>query len=221
MEAFAKAIEALSGFAWPALILFAGFYFREQIQSLFQLARQQIASGAALKWKDFEFKGLDLASFDAWEGTGYCQEPADKSLFDKRHESYRINKNLFLVHRVRPTGQSHAITGLPTYDVSVYLIPHKNFGHLNDVREVQYYFGQHFGLNQSEYGTKFVVENGSDSFAVRVNAYGPTLCEARIVFHDGSETTVSRYLDFEGTDYRFRSETNRADAEKLKQRQEG
>jgi len=121
---------------------------------------------------------------------------------------------------VRATGQSHPITGLPTFDVSVYLISHKNFGHLNDVREVQYYFGQHFGLKQSEYGTKFVVENGSDGFAVRVNAYGPMLCEARIIFHDDSETTVSRYLDFEGTDYRFRSETNKTDAEKIRLRQE-
>jgi hypothetical protein len=88
------------------------------------------------------------------------------------------------------------------------------------VREVQYYFGQHFGLKQSQYGTKFVVENGSDGFAARVNAYGPMLCEARILFHDGSETTVSRYLDFEGTDYRFRSETNKTDQEKLRLRQE-
>jgi hypothetical protein len=220
METFAKLLTALSGFAWPALILLVGIYFRTQIRSVLQLARQQLASGAAVKWKDFEFKGLDLASFDARDGTGYRQEAADKLLFDKRHASYKANKNLFLVHRVRPTGEPHAITGLPTFDVSVYLISHKSFGHLNDVREVQYYFGQHFGLKQSEYGTKYVVENGTDGFAVRVNAYGPMLCEARIIFHDRSETTVSRYLDFEGTDYRFHAETNKTDEKKIKSRME-
>jgi hypothetical protein len=104
--------------------------------------------------------------------------------------------------------------------VSVYLISHKNFGHLNDVREVQYYFGQHIGLKRGDYGTKFIVENGTDSFAVRVTAYGPMLCEARIIFHDESQTTVSRCLDFEGTSYRFRIETNAADLEKLRMRQE-
>jgi len=78
MESFSKLLSALSGFAWPAVILFAGFYFRVQIRSLFQLARQQIAAGAALKWKDFEFKGLDLASFDTRDGTGYRQELAEK-----------------------------------------------------------------------------------------------------------------------------------------------
>lgn len=219
MENFSKFLAALSGFAWPALILLIGVYFRKEFQSLLLFAKQQLASGAALKWKDFEFKGLDLASFNK-DGSGFRQDPADKQLFDRRHECYATNKNLFLVHRVRSSGQSHPITHLPTYDVAVYLVAHKNFGRLNDVREVQYYFGRHFGLKLGEYGTKYVVQNGSDGFAVKVNAYGPMLCKARISFHDGSETTVSRYLDFEGTSYRFNSETNLADAEKLKLRQE-
>jgi hypothetical protein len=220
MENFAKLIGSLSGFVWPGLIMFFGWRFRKELSGLSQLLRRQLASGAAIKWKDFEFKGMELTSFDARDGTGFQQEQADKEIFDRRHAGYNKNKNLFLVHRVRPTGKSHPITSLPTYDVSVYVLPHKNFGHLNDIREVQYYFGQHFGLRQSMYGTKYVVQNGSDNFAVRVNAYGPMLCEARIIFHDGTEATVSRYLDFEGTDYRFSPETNAADAEKIRFRQE-
>ncbi len=73
----------------------------------------------------------------------------------------------------------------------------------------------------ADYGTKFTVENGTDSFAVRVTAYGPMLCEARIIFHDFSESTVCRYLDFEGTNYRFNVATNTADAEKIRRRREG
>jgi hypothetical protein len=46
------------------------------------------------------------------------------------------------------------------------------------------------------------------------------LCEARIVFHDATETNVSRYLDFEGSNYRFSAETNMTDAEKIKLRLE-
>ena len=220
MEGLGKLLQALSGFAWPALIFLGLWSFRTQIESLFQLARQQLASGAAIKWRDFEFKGLDLASFDTKDGSGYRQENVDKATLDQRHSIYILNKNLFLVHRVRPTGQTHAVTQLPTYDVSVYLVSHKNFGHLNDVREVQYYFGQHFGLKHNDYGTKFIVENGTDSFAVRVTAYGPMLCEARIIFHDASESTVSRYLDIEGTNYRFNVATNAADEEKIQKRQE-
>ena len=88
------------------------------------------------------------------------------------------------------------------------------------MKEVHYYFGQHFGLKQNEYGTQFIVKNGTDNFAVRTNAYGPTLCEARIIFHDGTNTNVSRYLDFEGTGYRFNSATNVSDLEKIRSRAE-
>lgn len=220
MEELGKFLEGLSGFAWPFLFLFAGWFFQDQIRGLIVTARQQLVSGGALKWKDFEFKGIDLSSFDELGNTAYQQEPADKALFDRRHGSYQINKNLFLVHRVRPTGLLHKITSLPTYDISVYLIPHKSFGRINDVKEVQYYFGQHFGIKQSEYGTRYVVGNGTDWFAIRINAYGPMLCEARIIFHDGSQTTVSRYLDFEGTGYRFQETTNQADAMKIEKRLE-
>ena len=204
----------------PALIFFAVWFFRDHLSSIFQLVRQQIASGAAIKWRDFEFKGRDLASFDSKDGSGFRQEEVDKEILDLRHATYKAYKNLFLVHRVRPTDVLHPITNLPTFDVSVYLISHKNFGHLNDVREVQYYFGQHFGLKRGNHGTKFIVENGTDSFAVKVTAYGPMLCEACIIFHDGSQATVSRYLDFEGTSYKFQIATNGADSEKIRKRQE-
>jgi hypothetical protein len=71
------------------------------------------------------------------------------------------------------------------------LIPHKNFGRLNDIKEVEYYLGRYFGAHRGEFGTKYVVQNGSDGFAVKLTAYGPSLCEARINFHDGTETTVT------------------------------
>jgi hypothetical protein len=220
MAEFSSLLTALSGFAWPALVLAVGVYFRGEIRSLFLQFQRQLASGAALKWKDFEFRAIQIDPLDLRDGSEYIQEPADKHFFDRRHKSYNQNKNLFLVHRVRPSGQFHAFNKLPTYDITVYLLSHKNFGHLNDVKEVQYYFGQHFGLKQNEYGTKFIVKNGTDNFAVRTNAYGPTLCEARIVFHDGSDTNVSRYLDFEGTGYRFSAVTNTSDLEKIKSRSE-
>lgn len=220
MDKFSTLLVALSGFAWPALVLAIGFYFRRELKALLILTRQQLASGAGLKWKDFEFKGVDLASFDHRGGSAYKQVPADEELHTARHANYAKNRNLFLVHRVRPTGRAHPVTDLPTFDVSVYLISHKNFGQMNDVRRVEYYFGHHFGLKLGLRGTKYVVENGTDGFAVLVNAYGPMLCEARITFQDGAETTVNRYLDFEGTNYRFNPNTNAADLEKLELRQE-
>jgi hypothetical protein len=149
MTEFNNLLTALSGFAWPALILAVGFYFRCDIKSLFLQFQRQLASGAALKWKDFEFRAIQIDPLDIRDGSEYVQEPADKNFFDRRHTSYQQNKNLFLVHRARPSGQFHPFNKLPTYDVTVYLLSHKNFGHLNDVKEVHYYFGQHFGLKQN------------------------------------------------------------------------
>ncbi|MGX5733458.1 pYEATS domain-containing protein [Bosea thiooxidans] len=215
MSALGEILSGLASIAWPGLFIGGVYYFRSQIKGLLQDFRAQIAAGAVFKWKDFEFRGPDLSKFDGRLGDSYQRESADRELFDKRHLSYRANKNLFLVHRVRPTGEIHAVNHLPTYDISIYLISHKNFGHTNDIQKVEYYLGEHFGKSRSEFGTKYVVRNGTDGFAVKVNAYGPTLCEARIKFHDGSETTMSRYLDFEGTPYRFRSQTNADDQRKL------
>jgi prokaryotic YEATS domain len=219
MATFNALILALSGFAWPALILAVGLYYRSNLNALLKLFQEQLASGAAVKWKDFEFRAIHIDA-DAKDGTGYIQTKASEVFFQRRHKSYKNNKNLFLVHRIKPTGALHPFNQLPTYDITVYLVSHKNFGHLNDVKEVHYYFGQHFGLKSGEYGTTYIVSNGTDSFAVRTNAYGPMLCEALIVFHDGTESHVSRYLDFEGTGYRFNAATNETDAAKIAARAE-
>lgn len=220
MEHLSKIVTALSSFAWPGLVGFVLYKFRGEIGDFCRMFRRQIAVGASLKFRDFEFKGFNVSSFDSIDGTGFTQVEADKQVFDNRHRIYNSQRNLFLAHRTMPTGRVHSVTGLPTYDISVYLISHKNIGRLNDVREVQYYFGQHFGLKQFHYGTKYVVTNGNENFAVKINAYGPTLCEARVVFQDGAEVIFNRYLDFEGTDYRFQPQTIQADLEKIQNRQE-
>jgi len=214
MAALGDVLKGLSGFLWPGLIGLVIWWFRRDFVALLALLRQQIASGAAIKFKYFELKGTDIASFDARGGGAYRLEPADQTIFEHRHESYSRSKNLLLVHRIRPTGENHKVNKQPTFDISVYLVAHKNFGHLNDIRWVEYYFGDYFGREMSKFGAKYVVENGNDGFAVRTNAYGPMLCEARIIFHDGSEATVSRYLDFEGTNYRFSPDVNDTDAAK-------
>lgn len=215
MSALGELLSGLASLAWPGLIIYGVVYFRVQIREILENLKSQLAAGAVFKWKDFEFKGPELSKIDGEHGDAYHRENADKAIYEKRHSSYKASKNLFLVHRARPTGKNHPKNGLPTFDVSIYIIGHKNFGRINDVELVEYYLGEHFGKSMSEFGTKYIVRNGNYGFAVRVNAYGPTLCEARIKFHDGSEATVSRYLDFEGTAYRFKPEINAHDQRKL------
>jgi pYEATS domain-containing protein involved in immunity len=212
MESIATIVSSL---AWPATILFVGWYLREHIVGVLTALKRQLAFGASLKYKDFEFQGVPLNSATEKDGSGFKREPAETGILDARNKIYANQKNLFVVHRVRPTGEIHKENGLPTYDVSIYLVPHKSFGALNDVKSVEYYFGKYFGASQSPNGTKYIVTNSSEGFAVKLNAYGPMLCEAKILFHDGSEALTNRYLDFEGTGYTFRPDTFKYDQSRL------
>ncbi|MHB1102802.1 MAG: pYEATS domain-containing protein [Devosia sp.] len=196
-------VDLLTGLAWPALIVGGVWYFRDYVRSALDAVKRQFASGANLKWKDFEFTGINLAEFNKTGLVGYKTELATPEMLAARDKHYEQHKRLFLVHRVQPTGGLHHHNGLPTFDVMIKLLPHKNYGKLNDVKRVEYYLGHYFGEPKSEFGTKYVVENGSDGFAIRIDAYGPTLCEAVVQFHDGSSVTCSRYLDFEGTNYAY------------------
>lgn len=209
-------VAVISSLAWPATILTIGWYLKEHIISVLVALKRQLSFGASMKYKDFEFHGITINASVDKDGSGFTREPAENEILEARNAIYERLKNIFVVHRVRATGELHSANGLPTYDVSIYLVPHKNFGALNDVSRVEYYFGHYFGRSESANGTKYIVTNGSEGFAVKLSAYGPMLCEARIVFHDGSEALTNRYLDFEGTGYKFDPETLLTDQKKLK-----
>ena len=205
-------VKLITGIAWPAIVLAGFWYFRAEIASGVVLLQRQLAAGAAVKWKDFEFTGVNIHEFAKGDSSGYSVHPAKPSDLDQRNQKYREQKNLFLVHRVLATGKVHAETNQPTFDVLIQLVSHKHYGHLNDVKKVEYYLGKYFGRDLGKCGAKYVVENGSDGFAVRVDAYGPTLCEATLYFHDGTIATCSRYLDFGGTSYIYDSAVSNYDA---------
>jgi hypothetical protein len=211
----------LGSIAWPATVIAVGYYLRDHINGGLVLLRQQIGRGASLKYKDFELLGVPLDSSSNIEGKGYTREPAEDQLLEKRDGIYKAQKNLFVVHRVKPTGEFHSENKLPIYEVLIYLFPHKSFGAINDVKMVEYYFGHYFGKSKSKNGTKYVVKNGSEAFAVKVTAYGPMLCEAKIIFQDGTETLTNRYLDFEGTGYKFAADTVTSDQKMLSTKKRG
>lgn len=83
MAEFNSLVTALSGYAWPALLLAVLIYFRSELKSVFLQFQRQLASGAALKWKDFEFRAIQIDVLDLrgsetsvsryldFEGTGY------------------------------------------------------------------------------------------------------------------------------------------------------
>jgi hypothetical protein len=159
--------------------------------------------GASLKYGALELHGIKIDSAQELKSGVFDKSGADKELFESRDAIYRLQKNIFLVHRAIKTSELHERNGLPIYDISIYLVGHKNYGALNDVKYVEYYLGEYFKSPLSKYGAKFVVKNSKDGFAVRTTAYGPVLCQARIYFHDGTSVIANRYIDFEGSGYKF------------------
>lgn len=205
-------LVAFSNYIWPIVLISVALIYKGHISSLFGFIKQQISMGATFKYGEISLIGTKIENFPLATGSEFDRVRADKKALESRDGVYKRNKNIFLVHRVRKNGEIHQGTGLPIYDLSIYLITHKNYGALNDVKQVTYYLGKYFGASLSQYGAKFIVRNSNDGFAIRSTAYGPTLCEAVIEFHDGTDARIDRYLDFEGTGYRFDPNVNAHDA---------
>jgi hypothetical protein len=205
-------LTAVSGFAWPVVAVGLIIWFRGELTDVIKAIKRRIDRGDPFKLGSFELSGIKLENFPLAGGSEYERVAADKNLLQAREDLYKRQKNVFLVHRQKKTDDLHTATGQPIYELSIYLITHKNYGALNDIKQVEYYLGKYFGKSVSQYGTKYVVKNSNDGFGIRTTAYGPTLCEARIAFHDGSETIVTRYLDFEGSGYRFDPNVNTHDS---------
>ncbi|MGI0135114.1 MAG: pYEATS domain-containing protein [Candidatus Micrarchaeaceae archaeon] len=204
METFAKLIDSVASFAWPVVILIVAYFLKDYIFGILSALKRQLESGASVKFKDIEFRGINVADFRNRQDAVYSREAVSADVARSRHDRYTKSRNLFLVHQVRLTGKLHEHNHLPTCEIVIYLVGHKSYGLLNDVKEVAYYFGEKFARTISEYGAYYKVRNGNDGFAVRLTACGPTLCVAKVRFHNSEEATLTRYLDFEGTGYQYK-----------------
>jgi hypothetical protein len=66
-----------------------------------------------------------------------------------------------LVHTMLPAEPEEWIDNYRVFDASIFLHPHRNFGHINDVKSVTYFLGDKWG--SSKYGSKFKVMSGNIS----------------------------------------------------------
>ncbi|MGO6689972.1 hypothetical protein [Rhizobium leguminosarum] len=142
VTALTELLKALAGFAWPAAFFGFVWWFNKPILNILAALRDQIDRGASLKYGELELQGIKLANFPLVASAVYERIAADDEILRARDTLYGSQKNIFLVHRVLKTQDLHAENGMPVYDISVYLVTHKTFGALNDVKSVEYYFGK-------------------------------------------------------------------------------
>ena len=115
-----------------------------------------------------------------------------KEWTDVRIGIYRDNRNLFLAHTIRPSQKPGQL-----YDIAIYIIPHRSNDpkyrrtDLSDISEAEFFLGAYFD------NKVFRVKNRGGIIGITTSAYGPFLCSCRVLFSDGEQLMLNRYIDFE------------------------
>lgn len=105
---------------------------------------------------------------------------------DARKHIYSNNRGIFLTHVIKPSG----VEG-QKYDTFIYLVRHES----NDFSDVQY---AEFFLGPYWDNLVFkAIEENNGFIGISTSAYGTFLCLCRVIFKDGSQIKIHRYIDFE------------------------
>ena len=102
-----------------------------------------------------------------------------------RAAKYAQSREVFLVHSLAPS----VVPG-QRYDIFIYLKKHWT-GDLSDIKHAQFYLGRWWGHRV------FDVPNSGGHIGIRTSAYGEFLCVCRVIFNDGQEVFLQRYINFE------------------------
>lgn len=172
---------------------------RKRLADILSELVNKLRSSSELKIGYIEIKGVSITEHGkvlrGQKYVGFEVLPASADEYRARHDIYARQRNLMLVHTIRPAEPEEWIEGHRVYDTSIFLHYHQGFGRINDVKGVTYYLGDHWG--ESRYGTKFMISNGSEQFALTASACGSFLCVAEVEFQDGESVRIQRYIDTE------------------------
>ncbi len=196
--------DLVSAFAWPAALILVAVIYKSKFSRLAEAFVQKFENAKDVKLGSIELKGpiVDPATSDFCDpndnvpitGNGYEKIAASKEERESRDAAYRSTKNLMLAHRIRPSSKEKQ-----KFDISLFLVrkesKHAKTASYKDVVFVEYYLGSYFGEKPN--GSKYLVKNPDNGFAMTISAYGSPLCIATIHFVDGTITETSRFLDFE------------------------
>lgn len=104
-----------------------------------------------------------------------------------RQQIKEQSEKIHLVHTIIP---SKRLGGY--WDILIYLIREKSED-LSMVSHAEFFLGRYWN------NEIFSIPNQDDFIGITISAYGPVLCTCRVVFTDGREAMLSRYIDFEMT----------------------
>ncbi len=113
---------------------------------------------------------------------------------EKRNEIYLRNRDFFLVHVLEPSKQPHQ-----KFDIFIFLVrhegvlKHEGIDFSIEIDYAEFFLGKTWG------NRVFKVQNEGKGkpIGLSTSAYGTFLAICRVVFKDGYEVILDRYIDFE------------------------
>jgi hypothetical protein len=199
---FSKFLEAFDGYAWPIVLVVVGLTYRPLVTELLHSFVAKFKNARVVKLQGIEIVSADSTSARKIAGDVGEITPVSKEWSLSRHERYKQNSNFFLLHIAQKSFDSVHRTGRDLFDISVFIGVHKTYARINDIDYVEYYFGDYWKENKdSPFGNVYKIKDGSNRFSVKTSAYGPTLCQAKVVLHTGEVIRLERYLDFASAEH--------------------
>jgi hypothetical protein len=120
-----------------------------------------------------------------------------------REQLYKDAKDVQMVHAMVPSKQDEGY-----WDILIYLVQHQS-EKLIDVAYAEFFLGRYWG------NKIFKAVNEDNFVGILISAYGPTLCTCQVVFTNGDKVMLSRYIDFEMTNFSQQSTINPVKLAKL------
>ncbi|MBI5384706.1 MAG: hypothetical protein HZA90_08445 [Verrucomicrobia bacterium] len=187
-DGFRYLVSVAPSFLWFLLVVVVIVLLWPTLKQLLSHLAWRVKSGSAVEFGSYFKLSAAYAAPepDVKADEQFAEVRKDDGTFANcREKFYSASQWLFLVHRLSVSVQKDQL-----YDITLYLLPHKDktlFG----VKRVEYYFGRYWGSRI------FASTDRSNAFAVSTSAYGPFVCTAKVVFQDGQEVFLHRYVDFE------------------------
>jgi hypothetical protein len=106
----------------------------------------------------------------------------------RRKELYTASRDILLAQQIKPSRRE-----AQRFDVWIYLVGRRGTQPTDVVDRAEFYLGRWWGHRVFK-----VHSAGEDgTIGIRTAAHGPALCVCRVVFKDGHEALLDRWLDFE------------------------
>jgi hypothetical protein len=198
-EQMAQIIDALVGLitamCWPIVVLSLVYYFRaplkrfaEKLEAFsFKAGPTGIEASAKTQELRDELKQVERKAAPRQVSTEEKYPESVEQRIQHRHEIENRSREVYLVHVLEPSTKAGQ-----KFDIFVYLTKHRS-DDLSDISFAEFFLGRYWG------NKIFRVDYSGGPIGISTSAYGPVLCTCRVVFKDGHEAMLNRYIDFEMT----------------------